>query len=99
VLLEVSCFVSAPRLASPDDAAPPAAQNGLAYRCFCTPTELAEIKAGLRAQGSHNTYDRRGFYLTEEEVARKVKAGEKHVIRLKVRPLLLPTWHTASTPC
>ncbi|KAL7416937.1 hypothetical protein BDY24DRAFT_378756 [Mrakia frigida] len=61
-----------------------------AYRCFCTPDELAEIRDGLKKSGSTNVYDRRGFYLTEEEVARKLRAGEKYVVRFKSTPGTLP---------
>lgn len=64
-------------------------QTNQAYRCFCTPDELAEIREGLKRSGSNNVYDRRGFFLTEEEVARKLRAGGKHVVRFKVSPSYL----------
>jgi glutamyl/glutaminyl-tRNA synthetase len=52
------------------------------------PTRPAEptdaIRISLKASGSLDTYDRRGAFLTDEEVHRKMKAGEKHVVRLKV---------------
>ena len=35
--------------------------------------------------GSNETYDKACLLLTEEEVARRVKAGEKFVVRLNVR--------------
>ena len=34
--------------------------------------------------GSNDTYDKTCLHLTEEEVARRVKAGEKSVVRLNV---------------
>lgn len=65
-------------------------QTNQAYRCFCTSTELAQIKEDLRKRGSPNTYDRTALRLTDEEVARKIKAGEKHVVRFKSSPGPIP---------
>ncbi|KAF8200331.1 hypothetical protein BJ912DRAFT_948749 [Pholiota molesta] len=56
-------------------------ESGHAYRCFCTPDELAETKGRLARNGSSASYDRKCLHLTEEEVARKVRAGEKHIVR------------------
>lgn len=59
-------------------------QTGHAYRCFCTPDQLAEKKAYLHKRGSTATYDRACTKLTEEEVGRRVRAKEGHVIRIDV---------------
>ncbi|KJA20865.1 hypothetical protein HYPSUDRAFT_166443 [Hypholoma sublateritium FD-334 SS-4] len=56
-------------------------ESGNAYRCFCTPDELAETKGRLARKGSSASYDRKCLHLTEEEVGRKIRAGEKHVVR------------------
>ncbi|KAJ3795867.1 glutamyl-tRNA synthetase [Lentinula aff. detonsa] len=56
--------------------------NGQAYRCFCSADELADVKARLARSGSNNTYDKKCLHLSDEEVARKVKAGEKYVVRI-----------------
>ncbi|KAJ3755932.1 hypothetical protein EV360DRAFT_85438 [Lentinula raphanica] len=56
--------------------------SGHAYRCFCSADELADIKARLARSGSNNTYDKKCLHLSDEEVARKVRAGEKHVVRI-----------------
>ncbi|KAF9042269.1 hypothetical protein BJ165DRAFT_261559 [Panaeolus papilionaceus] len=56
-------------------------ESGHAYRCFCSPDTLAETKEKLARAGSSASYDRRCLHLTEEEVARKMRAGEKHVVR------------------
>ncbi|KAF8798216.1 glutamyl-tRNA synthetase [Phlegmacium glaucopus] len=56
-------------------------ETGHAYRCFCSPDVLTETRVKLARSGSSTSYDRRCLHLTEEEVARKVKAGEKHVVR------------------
>ncbi|CAA7266386.1 unnamed protein product [Cyclocybe aegerita] len=55
--------------------------SGNAYRCFCSQDTLAEIKGKLARSGSSASYDRRCLHLTEEEAARKVRAGEKYVVR------------------
>lgn len=62
-------------------------QSGHAYRCFCSPDTLTEIKEKLARSGSSSSYDRRCLHLTEEEVARKVRAGEKYTVRFNVRKL------------
>ncbi|GLB36805.1 putative class-I aminoacyl-tRNA synthetase family protein [Lyophyllum shimeji] len=56
--------------------------SGHAYRCFCSPDKLAETRERLARTGSNSTYDKTCLHLTEEEVARKVRAGEKSVVRL-----------------
>ncbi|KAG8930310.1 Glutamate--tRNA ligase mitochondrial [Tulasnella sp. 418] len=53
-----------------------------AYRCFCDPNKLQATREKLKHIGSNATYDRACLKLTDEEVARRVRAGEKHVIRL-----------------
>ncbi|KAH6903453.1 glutamyl-tRNA synthetase [Coprinopsis sp. MPI-PUGE-AT-0042] len=57
-------------------------ESGHAYRCFCTVDRLADVRERLARTGSNATYDRSCLHLTDEEVARKVKAGEKSVVRL-----------------
>ncbi|KAF7327569.1 tRNA-synt-1c domain-containing protein [Mycena kentingensis (nom. inval.)] len=56
--------------------------SGHAYRCFCSMNTLTEVREKLARTGSNTTYDRRCLHLTEEEVARRVRAGEKYIIRL-----------------
>ncbi|RDB27293.1 putative glutamate--tRNA ligase, mitochondrial [Hypsizygus marmoreus] len=56
--------------------------TGHAYRCFCTPDKLEETRERLARAGSNSTYDKTCLHLTEEEVARKVRAGEKSIVRL-----------------
>ncbi|CAE6466273.1 unnamed protein product [Rhizoctonia solani] len=57
-------------------------ESGHAYRCFCGPDRLSETKEKLQKLGSNSTYDRACLNLSEEESARRVRAGEKHVVRL-----------------
>ncbi|OBZ78674.1 putative glutamate--tRNA ligase, mitochondrial [Grifola frondosa] len=56
--------------------------RGHAYRCFCSPDTLAATRERLARTGSNSTYDKACLHLTEEEVARRVRAGEKSVVRL-----------------
>lgn len=57
-------------------------ESGHAYRCFCTPDRLAGTREKLARTGSNATYDKSCLHLTDEEVARRVKVGEKSIIRL-----------------
>ena len=59
-------------------------QSGHAYRCFCSPDQLNSTREKLARTGSNLTYDKTCLHLTDEEVARKVKAGEKSIVRLNV---------------
>ncbi|ODO02098.1 glutamate-tRNA ligase [Cryptococcus wingfieldii CBS 7118] len=57
--------------------------KGEAYECFCTPTQLEAIKMSLKKQGLMHSYDGRCRHLTEEDVARRKKAGHTYVVRYK----------------
>ncbi|KAF8879922.1 glutamyl-tRNA synthetase [Infundibulicybe gibba] len=56
--------------------------SGHAYRCFCSMDTLASTREKLARSGSNSTYDKACLHLTDEEVARKVRAGEKSIVRL-----------------
>ncbi|KZP08927.1 hypothetical protein FIBSPDRAFT_760636 [Athelia psychrophila] len=56
--------------------------SGHAYRCFCSPDRLSEAREKLARTGSNATYDKACQHLTDEEAARRVRAGEKHIVRL-----------------
>ncbi|PVG00063.1 glutamyl-tRNA synthetase, partial [Serendipita vermifera] len=56
--------------------------SGDAYRCFCTIDELEDKKKQLREAGSTSTYDRACRKLSDEEVARRVRAKQRHTIRI-----------------
>ncbi|HEX2718835.1 MAG TPA: glutamate--tRNA ligase [Gemmatimonadaceae bacterium] len=58
--------------------------NGTAYRCFCTPAELEERRRDAEARKESFKYDRRCDRLPREEVERRVRAGEPHVLRFRV---------------
>ncbi|KAG8220277.1 hypothetical protein J3R82DRAFT_1371 [Butyriboletus roseoflavus] len=57
-------------------------ESGHAYRCFCSPDKLTATRERLARTGSNSTYDKACLHLTEEEVARRVRAGEKSIVRL-----------------
>ncbi|KAH9177076.1 glutamyl-tRNA synthetase [Lactarius sanguifluus] len=56
--------------------------GGHAYRCFCSPDRLAQTRERLARAGLNSTYDKHCLSLSSEEVARRVRAGEKNVVRL-----------------
>ncbi|KZT09062.1 glutamyl-tRNA synthetase [Laetiporus sulphureus 93-53] len=56
--------------------------SGHAYRCFCSPDTIAATRERLARSGSNATYDKACLHVTEEEVVRRMKAGEKFVVRL-----------------
>jgi glutamyl-tRNA synthetase len=55
--------------------------EGKAYRCFCTTTELDEQRKAAEARGEAFKYDRRCYRLPADEVARRVAAGTPFVVR------------------
>jgi len=56
--------------------------SGYAYRCFCSPDRLAQTRERLARAGLNSTYDKHCLSLSSEDVARRVHAGEKNVVRL-----------------
>lgn len=58
--------------------------KNLAYKCFCTPDRLAELKKSQETDKKPPVYDRCCLSLTGEEIVEKEKAGEKFVIRFKI---------------
>ena len=56
-----------------------------AYYCFCTSERLDELRKEQQAKGMPVTkYDRHCLNLTHDEIQKRLDAGEKYVIRLKV---------------
>src|SRR5690349_24562102 len=55
--------------------------SGHAYRCYCTPERLAEMRKQQEAQKLPPRYDRRCRYLSDEERAANDAAGLKWVVR------------------
>jgi glutamyl-tRNA synthetase len=59
-------------------------EKGHAYRCFCTPQRLEEMRFEQKAKGQPGGYDRLCRDLSPEESARRAAAGETFVVRMKV---------------
>lgn len=59
-------------------------EAGNAYRCFCTPQRLDEMRAKQRAEGGQMGYDRHCRSLSAAEVKAKLDAKLPFVIRLKM---------------
>lgn len=58
--------------------------DGHAYVCFCTKERLEEMRAAQTAAKQTPKYDRHCLRLAAEEVAKRLAAGESHVIRMKI---------------
>jgi glutamyl-tRNA synthetase len=57
---------------------------GHAFKCFCSPQRLEEMREAQRAAKQPPRYDGHCLRLTSAEIARKDAQGEPYVIRLKV---------------
>jgi len=57
--------------------------QGDAYPCFCTSADLDAMRAAQQAAAQPIMYDRRCRALAPADAARRVAAGEPHVIRMK----------------
>jgi glutamyl-tRNA synthetase len=55
-----------------------------AFYCFATAEELDEMRRKQQARGETPQYDGRGLLLSNEEVQRRLAAGEPYVIRMKI---------------
>ncbi|MBN1584459.1 MAG: glutamate--tRNA ligase [Anaerolineae bacterium] len=58
--------------------------RGHAYKCFCTPERLAEVREQQKATGSkHTGYDRRCRDLAPDQVVEQEARGASFVVRIK----------------
>ncbi len=58
--------------------------QGNAYRCYCTPEELEQMRRDQQARGESPKYDGRHRNLTGAERARYEAEGRKHVVRMRI---------------
>ncbi|HEY6325573.1 MAG TPA: glutamate--tRNA ligase [Candidatus Cybelea sp.] len=58
--------------------------EGHAFKCFCTPRRLEEMRVAQRAAGQPSRYDGLCLTYSPEEIARREAAGEQYVVRLRV---------------
>jgi glutamyl-tRNA synthetase len=56
-------------------------QSGAAYRCFCTPERLEQMRAEQRARHEPERYDRRCRSIPREVSDQRAAAGERYVVR------------------
>ncbi len=77
-------YIQSQRLSMYQEAADWLVEHGHAYRCYCTPEELAEMRATQQANKQKVGYDRRCRWLTPEERAAKEAEGRSWVVRLAV---------------
>jgi glutamyl-tRNA synthetase, bacterial family len=59
-------------------------KEGKAYRCFCTPQRLEELKNAQYLEGKMSKYDNRCRELTDEEIKSKIAGHVPFAIRFKV---------------
>ncbi len=57
---------------------------GSAFRCFCPPERLEEMRRAQRARGQTPRYDGRCLALPWQAARARAEAGEPHVVRLAV---------------
>lgn len=74
-------LVQSERKAIYQDAAASLVASGAAYRCFCTPQRLEEMRAEQRARHEPERYDRRCRAIPQDESERRAVAGERFVVR------------------
>jgi len=55
-----------------------------AYKCFCTPERLDELRARAKATSAPFTYDRKCATLSDAEVRRREAQGERCTVRFRV---------------
>ena len=60
--------------------------GGAAYRCFCSPERLEQLREQAHAEGRTPRYDRRCLHLAADEVAARLAAGERAAVRFLVPP-------------
>lgn len=56
-------------------------EQGLAYRCFCAPERLQQVRESQQAAGLPPGYDRKCRSLNQEEITANLDAGMSYVVR------------------
>jgi glutamyl-tRNA synthetase len=74
-------LIQSERKAIYQEAAARLLESGAAYRCFCTPERLEQMRAEQRARHEPERYDRRCRVIPPDESARRAAAGERFVVR------------------
>jgi nondiscriminating glutamyl-tRNA synthetase len=58
--------------------------GGHAYHCFCTPDRLEAMRKRQQELKQAPMYDRTCIDLPKDEIDKRIAAGEKHVVRMKI---------------
>lgn len=58
--------------------------RGHAYPCFCTAERLESVRKEQRARQETSRYDRHCLGMSEAMARKRIEAGERHVVRLRV---------------
>lgn len=77
-------YTQSQRLAIYQQYAKQLVEQGNAYRCFCTADRLDAMRRRQQERRQAPMYDRTCANLSQEEVARRMAAGEPSVVRLRV---------------
>ncbi|MEJ7838356.1 MAG: glutamate--tRNA ligase, partial [Thermomicrobiales bacterium] len=77
-------YVQSERTKLYQDAAEWLLEQGRAYRCFCSPERLAEVREAFQAKGLPPGYDRKCRDLTADEVRERTGNGETSVVRFRM---------------
>ncbi len=77
-------YVQTQRLEIYDKLSEQLLKEGKAYRCFCSAERLDKMRADQEARKQAPRYDRACRNLSSEEIEKRLKMGEKFVIRQKM---------------
>lgn len=81
---ETGPYIQSERLDIYKEYAEKLVESGKAYRCFCTPERLSELRETQTARKMPPKYDKKCRSLSPEEAKARMNAGEPSVIRLDV---------------
>lgn len=59
-------------------------EKGHAYRCFCTPGRLTEVRELRQKEGNYIAYDKHCSYLSDEEIKENLEKKTPFTVRLRV---------------
>lgn len=76
-------YIQSERLHLYQDAAESLIKSGHAYRCYCTPDRLAELRSRQTARSQPVGYDRRCLFLAETVKDGYRRSGASFVVRMK----------------
>ena len=75
-------YIQSKKLALYQEVANELLNKGLAYRCFCTPDELEQMRKDSLAMHQTPKYNRKCMHLSQDEINDKLAKKLPYVIRL-----------------